>query len=123
LTYTSEKELLYYENKSLQIRFNKPLFNHIANKHIKSTVRGFKKENYWGKWATPHSSLNNFKSCSSSGKAVNSGTPFIDPPDYEYAELKHFGIKSFEEYCFKLKRGWPDSTNSMNWVYTLININ
>ena len=115
--------MLYYENKPLQIRFNKPMFNNIANKHIKSTVRGHMKENYWSKWATPHSSSNNFISCSSSGKNVDSKSHFIDPPDYVYAVLKHFSIKSFEEYCNKLKRGWPDSTDSMLWINDLMKKN
>ena len=121
LTFSSEKEKIYYENNSLQLRFNKPIFNHISNKHIKSTVRGHIKDNYWSQWATPHSSLYNFISCSSSGKQVDNKTPYIEPPDYEYAAIKHFSIKSFEEYCYKLKRGWPDSTNTNLYINSLIN--
>ena len=71
----------------------------------------------------PHSSSNNFISCSSSGKKIDSNTPFIEPPDYTYAYLKHFSVKSFEEYCYKLKRGWPDPTNKMIWISNLIRRN
>ena len=71
----------------------------------------------------PHSSSNNYKSCSSSGRKVDSNTPFIKPPDYKYAYLRHYGIKSFEEYCYKLKKGWPDSTNNMIWINHLIKKN
>ena len=105
LAYTSRNELLYYENKSLQKRFNIPDPNNLANKHIKSIIRGNLNDNYWKNWMNPHSSLNNLTSCSSSGKIVDSNSPFIEPPDYTYAHLKHFGNKSFEEYCYKLKRG------------------
>ena len=73
---------LYYENKPLQQRithFNK---NNLANKHIKSTVRGNLPENYWKKYRNPHSSLSNYTSCSSSGKSVQFNSPFIFPPDY-----------------------------------------
>ena len=79
--------------------------------HIKSTVRGGNNKNYWSKWTNPHSSLIKFRSCSSSGEFVNSQTPFIDPPDYKYAFIKHYYKKSFEEFCIKIKRGWPDLTD------------
>lgn len=125
LVYESNKEVLYYEEKPLQERFNVPSFNNIANKHIKSTVKGNLKYNYWQHWANPHSSFNNYIACSSSGKKIDSSTPFLEPPDYSNAYLKHFGMKSFEEFCFKLKRGWPDATNNMIWINSLIkgNIN
>lgn len=123
LIYESDNKSLYYDNKPLQLRFNKPIFNHIANKHIKSTVKGHVKENYWSKWTTPHSSSNQFIACSSSGRIIDSKTPFLEPPEYEYAEIKHYGRKSFEEYCKKLKRGWPDSTNSNLWIINLIKNN
>lgn len=123
LLYKSNKDLLYYENKPLQIRFNKTIFNNNFNKHIKSTVRGRLKKNYWTKNNNPHSSLNNYKSCSSSGKIVDSNTPFIQPPDYKYAFIKHFTSKSFEEFCLKLKRGWPGIPDNSNYINNLINEN
>ena len=88
--YQSNEELIYYENKPLQIRFNKSLLNHSSNKHIKSTVRGGLKKNYWSNSINPHTSLVNYKSCSSSGKSVDSKSPFVEPPDYKFAFIKHF---------------------------------
>lgn len=120
LIFDSKNEVLYYENKPLQIRFNKAFYNLILNKHIKSTVRGGINRNYWSKWANPHSSLIKYKSCSSSGKFVNSETPFINPPDYKYAFIKHYYKKSFEEFCLKIKRGWPDATDKNNLINYLI---
>ena len=121
--YYSNKEALYYEDKPLQIRFSKSLLNHTSNKHIKSTVRGRLKKNYWSNAINPHSSLSTYKSCSSSGKIVNSKSPFVEPPDYEYAFIKHFYTKSFEEFCLKLKRGWPDITDNIALINKLINEN
>ena len=111
LVYNSNNETLYYEDKPLQIRFDKAFYNLTSNMHIKSTVRGGNNKNYWSKWTNPHSSLIKFRSCSSSGEFVNSQTPFIDPPDYKYAFIKHYYKKSFEEFCIKIKRGWPDLTD------------
>ena len=59
----------------------------------------------------PHTSLNKFISCSSSGKIINSLSPYNVPPDVKYAYLKHFHYKSFEEFCIKIKRGHADSLN------------
>ena len=80
--------------------------------HIKSTVRGNLSINYWYQASNPHSSGNQFNSCSSSGKIIDSTSPFNEPPDIKYAFLKHYHFKSFEEYCIKLKRGRADLDNT-----------
>jgi len=98
---------LYYENKPLQQRVNIPLFNNKVNEHIKSTVRGQLLQNYWNKVQNPHTSLNNFTTCSSSGKIINSSSPYNIPAELNFAYLKHYQVKSFEEYCLKIKRGRP----------------
>ena len=112
LIYESDKELLYYENKSLSIRFNKPIYDNNGNKLIKTTVRG-KLTNYWKRWETPHSCKNRYNSCNSSGKKVIPKEVIVDPPDYKYAYIKHYYKKSFEEYCLKIKRGWPDEADKI----------
>ena len=122
LVFGAEKEVIYYENKPLNIRFKKPLYDSYRNRHIKSTVRG-KLKNYWKKWDNPHSSLSRYRACSSSGKFVDNKTPFIVPPDYKYALIKHFYTKSFEEFCNKLKRGWTDDTDQKALIIQLINDN
>lgn len=122
LHFESQKDLLFYENKPLRIRFNKPIYNHNRNKLIKSTVRG-KLTNYWKGWTCPHSSENRYKSCSSSGKKVSTPEPVIVPPDYKYAFIRHYFKKSFEEYCIKIKRGWPDEADQKYFLNQLINEN
>jgi hypothetical protein len=48
----------------------KPLFELTINRHIKSTVRGNLSHNYWKYANNPHTSINNFTTCSSSGKLI-----------------------------------------------------
>ena len=100
-------KILYYESKPLKKRIFQ---SKIENRHIKSTVRGNLSINYWLKAENPHSG-NRFNSCSSSGKMIDSVSPFNDPPDIRYAYLIHYYFKSFEEYCYKFKRGKPDQYN------------
>ena len=110
----SDDNKLYYENKPLQERFKIFNYEHISNKHIKSTVRGNLSVNYWKSAPTPHTSNLNIISCSSSGKKISSNSPFNYPPDYTNAKLKHYSYKSFEEICWKLKKGKADSTKIQN---------
>ena len=99
---------LFYENKPLQ---NKTYYKIIPDKHIKSTVRGNLPMNYWHKIGNPHSSDRKIITCSCSGKIIDYESPFNIPPDTSYAILKHYRYKSFEEYCFKIKRGRADINN------------
>ena len=107
LIYT-DNDLLNFENKSIKKRFTKPNFNHSDNIHIKSTVKGKLPINYWRRMGNPHSSINNYISCSPTGKIINSRAFFNNPPDYKFAILNHYGTKTIEEYCYKIKRGRAD---------------
>ena len=106
--YFNVKNNLYYENKPLQKRIREKI---RISRVIKSTVRGQLPINYWTKMLDPHSSLLKFISCSSSGKIIDYKSSLNDPPDIRYAYLKHYHYKSFEEFCYKLKRGKADSYN------------
>ena len=70
LFYINLNNSLYYENKPLKKRMTKPLFELTINRHIKSTVRGNLSHNYWKYANNPHTSINNFTTCSSSGKLI-----------------------------------------------------
>lgn len=105
LIFKSNKNL-YYVNKPLRKRFNNS--NASENYHIKSTVRGNLPSNYWENMKNPHTSQLNITSCSTSGKIIESNSPFNKPPDYSNAKLIHYHYKSFEEYCLKIKRGKAD---------------
>ena len=107
--YYTNNNSLYYENKSLSERVNIPIFNLPVNHLIKSTVRGKLPINYWSLAENPHTSLNKFNTCSSSGKIIDYKSPYNDPPEFKFAFLKHLQYKSFEEYCLKIRRGRPIS--------------
>jgi hypothetical protein len=101
------KKSLYFEDIPLQKRSINPLIGDKNNRHIKSTVRGNLIPNYWSKAQNPHTSINNFTTCSSSGIIINSSSPFNSPVEHQYAYLKHYQFRSFEELCLKIKRGRP----------------
>ena len=101
------KESLYYENAPLHKRMVIPLIGIKENEHIKSTVRGNLTPNYWSHTINPHTSINNFNTCSSSGIIINSSSPFNSPVEHQYAYIKHYHFRSFEELCLKIKRGRP----------------
>ena len=104
----SDNDLIYYENLPIQTRFITPLYNSSLNIHIKSTVRGKLNINYWKNALNPHTTIHNYKSCSSSGKVVPYNSPFNSPPDYKNAILRHYKTKTIDEYLVKLKRGRAD---------------
>ena len=121
----SDNDKLYYENKPVQERFTQPIKkNKFFNKHIKSTVRGNLSKNYWIGAKNPHTSINEFIACSSSGKEINKKSPYNNPPDYTYGILKHYRTKTIEEYCNKMKKGKPDDKINykvmINWFFQQI---
>jgi hypothetical protein len=114
----SDNDLIYYDNRSVQTRFTQPLLNDERNIHIKSTVRGKLKVNYWKRQWNPHSSLVNVTSCIPTGEIIlNYSSPFQIPPNYDFAYLKHYNTKTIEEYINKIKRGRP--TKKVIFNYTL----
>ena len=100
---------LYYKNKPIQKRIKEKT---RVSSIIKSTVKGKLSNNYWLKANNPHTnSFYKFICCTGSGKKIYYKSEFIIPPDIKYAYLKHYHFKSFEEYCYKIKRGKADSFN------------
>ena len=107
LMYT-DNDLVYYENKPLKERFTSYDANFYRNKHIKSTVRGHLKKNYWRKMHNPHTSILHYTCCNALGEVIGYDAYFNIPPNYEIAYIKHYWGKTIEEYCLKIKRGYPD---------------
>ena len=104
----SDNDLIYYENKPVQERFTTSLPNELTNQHIKSTVRGHLKKNYWRGMQNPHTSYNDHISCIPTGEKTDSKSPFHNPPNYDCAYIKHYATKTLEEYLKKIKKGRPD---------------
>ena len=108
------KNILYYENKTLRERLNTAQTIYSPDIRIKSTYRGNLPVNYWEKSYNPHTSLLNIPSCSSSGVIAKPDSPYHIPPDLTNAQLNHYYYKSFEEYCLKNKRGQADRPRNIN---------
>ena len=104
----SDNDLIYYEDKPVQERFTTPLPNNILNKHIKSTIRGHLKINYWKNMLNPHSSIVNVSCCSPNGTKIDYNSPYNYHPNHDIAFIKHYETKTIEEYILKVKRGRSD---------------
>ena len=113
-----DNDQLYYEDKPVQERFKKPVtpynfrvkYPFAENCHVKSIIRGYI-DDIEIKWTrNSHSPTTELACCDSRGKYIeNSFSPFCDY-DFSVAYLKHYTTKSVEEYCEKIKRGFPDAT-------------
>ena len=104
----SDNDLLYYEDKPLVERFNTSLFDDPSNRAIKSTARGNLPINYWKTSGNPHTALTKYINCNSAGERVSVDSYHVVPPHHEFAYIKHYAVKTIEEFCNKIKRGYPD---------------
>ena len=113
--YYDDNELIYYDNRPLQIRFTRPRYNYNnKNKnnkmdiHIKSIIRnGFVNFEWKG---NPHTPNGLFKCCDVNGKKINNSPFNQENPaiisNLSVPFLKHFCFKTIEEYFKKkLPRG------------------
>ncbi len=123
--YYDDNELIYYDNRPLQIRFNRPKFNYNnKNKnnkmdiHIKSIIRnGFVNFEWKG---NPHTPSGLFKCCDVNGKKINNSPFNQENPaiisNLSVPFLKHFCFKTIEEYFKKkLPRGSACGTGGDNY--------
>ena len=121
---------LYYENIPIYERLYQPAkFNIIhklkffneeteifGNSHVKSIVHTslfkFIGENINQlNFSSPHS-LNVYPCCDVKGNLVNTAEPYVHPPIFEGAHIKHYITKTISEFLdIKCKRGYPDGTN------------
>lgn len=105
--------LVKYEDKPLTERFPQPLpfetkiaYDFPENAHISSIVRGGLEELKWE--GTPHTPFpNSLRCCDDIGTPVNSKSPFSNI-SFRRAFFRHYCLKTAEEYCNKMRRGFPD---------------
>ena len=109
----SDNELLYYDNRTVQERFTKPLRRHGSNGFVKTTVRGGLTPNYWSVKCGIHTSSFKCYACNSAGKKVSYKAQAIWP-SFKYARLKHYYTKSTEEYANKCSRG--SASSKVRWT-------
>ena len=115
-----DNDLIRYDNRSLKERFKNSTLKTFENNFHKSIVRVRKYQDYmWTENTGPHQpneSLVNM--CDSKGKLANVPHGILGHPNYKYCYLKHYSMKTAEEYALKLVRGEPKETK-----YTLKELN
>ena len=115
-----DNDLVRYDNRSLKERFKNSTLKTFENNFHKSIVRVRKYQDYmWTENTGPHQpneSLVNM--CDSKGKLANVPHGILGHPYYKYCYLKHYSMKTAEEYALKLVRGELKETK-----YTLKELN
>ena len=107
-----DNNLIKYEDNLLTERFTMPIsydtcvaYNFPENNHIKSIIRGgLRKVEFKNNSHTPFGVT---KCCNNRGIPCKSDSPF-EKYNFDEAYIRHFSTKTIEEYCNKLKRGFPD---------------
>lgn len=118
----------YYSKGLLRDRFPKPIpydkpiayLEHgiPESYHVSSIVRGGLDEVLWR--MTPHTPYPcDLKCCNDSGEPVKANQPFA-PYSFRKAFFKHYTTKTAEEYCDKMKRGFPDSIVDSERIKNLV---
>ena len=101
-----DNDLVYYENKPLQERFTKPEYNSHQNQYHKSILRT--KDYGVRMWEfSMHQPNESYTySCDATGKYYKMPKPnILGSPNYKYCYIKHFSMKTAEEFARKLQRG------------------
>lgn len=104
---------LTYEDKPLMERFPRPIpfdtkvaYDFPENAHISSIVRGGLKEVLFRRNShTPYP--NTLRCCNDCGETVDGTIPFSNI-SFRNAFFRHYTTKTAEEYCDKMRRGFPD---------------
>ena len=120
-----DNDNIYYEDKLLRDRFTRPIpydtciaYNFPENYHVSSIVRGRLPEVLWR--MTPHTPYPcKLRCCNDVGEPVNTESPFAGY-SFMKAFFRHYTTKSAEEYCEKMKRGFPDSIVDYEQIKNLV---
>ena len=113
-----DNDLVKNDGRPLLERFTKHIpentyiaYNFPENNHIKSIIRGGLKHVAFE--SQPHTPKTVKKCCNSRGLSCIADSPF-EKYNFSEAYLRHFSTKTIEEYCNKLKRGFPDGIWDLN---------
>ena len=101
-----DNDLVHYENKPLEERFTKPDYNSGGNNFHKSILR-VKDYNITMWDSNCHQPNETFTySCDATGRYYKMPKPnILGSPNYKYCYLKHYNMKTAEEYLTKILRG------------------
>ena len=100
----TDNDLIYYDNRTLLERFTTPIYNDHANIFVKSIVRGDLNKTIFYPKRSSHVPLPNLEICDSVGTIIKNYDRFaIKHPVHKYGFIKHFKVKSVEEFVNKTK--------------------
>lgn len=105
LVYGDSGIVYYNRNKTVNERFNKPLYRYKTNKFVKSIIKGNIKFNPWPTTGSNHRPNRQLRTCNSKGDKAKTFNDVLKPPILEDVYIKHFITKSAEEFIYKTKRG------------------
>ena len=120
----NDNNIIKYDNRTLNERFTKSLYNSEANKFVKSIIKGNLNWNPWVYDQTSHRPKHQLRTCDSNGKRIKTFNDVIIPPILDNVYIKHFVTKTIEEYIEKIKRGHPSQTLLLNkWIDNFFKLN
>ena len=120
----NDNNIVKCDNRSLNKRFTKPLYNSETNKFVKSIIKGNLNLNPWSYDQTSHRPKHQLRTCDSNGKRVKTFNDVIIPPILDNVYIKHFATKTIEEYIEKIIRGHPSQTLVLNkWIDNFFKLN
>ena len=120
----NDNDLFKYDNRTLNKRFTKPLYNSEINKFVKSIIKGNLNWNPWIYDQTSHRPKHQLRTCDSNGNRVKTFNDVIIPPILDNVYIKHFATKTIEEYIDKIKRGHPSQSFLLSkWIDNFFKIN
>ena len=120
----NDNDVVKYDNRSLDKRFTRPLYNSEVNRFVKSIIKGNLNWNPWSYDQTSHRPKHQLRTCDSNGNKVKTFNDVIRPPRLDNIYIKHFATKTAEEFIEKIKRGHPSQVLLLNkWIDNFFNLN
>ena len=100
----NDNDLVYYDNRTLLERFNKPSFEDPANVFVKAIIRGNLDRQPLVDKKIHHRPVSEIKVCNSNGNLLSTYSDSY-PPNFKNGFLIHFCFKTAEEYISKVLKG------------------
>ena len=121
----NDNNLLYYDDRPLQVRFTNPNYYKNDIRTVKSIVRGNLSTNPWKLNLSIHEPALRLNSCDSLGNFSPFQKGKLYPPIYNCCYIKHYSIKSTEEFGYKIKKGYYGNKfnidNRINYYFKVNN--
>ena len=114
----NDNNLLKYENRPVNERFTKALYESKENVFVKSIIKGNIRLNPWDSDQTSHRPNHHMKTCLYNGQRAKTFNDVLKPPIIDNVYIKHYITKTVEEYILnKHKRGYTSRFIDKNlWV-------